>query len=368
VPPQRIAQGQVVGNGKWTPQCVTRKPWNGPANGAPTAYARGHAGASQVVWLRGSLPRARRRHRGRDARACPSELGGLQAFAHEAVHRPGVVGNSFRPLGALDLLRVMLRDVDDSDASRSRQQRPAFAPVSGAALPDMSSRACLTSSETMPGFAPIRDQRGAIGFCGPMQCKSAFTLLVIGSRGGGPAGVGGLRPAMIRWRHRGRGPAGRGQKPHHVGHCHVDRQVEQEVAGPHSLAQHLVDLPTLHARAVESDALLSGPFETLVGRLDDLDPVRPQCPGGGRRAVGRPRRCFRSRAGRDAPGIASFGSQEFDCILVCDDNAPRLVRGRSSLSPAVTTSGASPDVPAYVARHRSATRVPLSSVVFDNTG
>ena len=88
----------------------------------------------------------------------PAELGRLAAFAHEAVHRPGVdeLARHFRPVRNLG---VALGDVDHLDAECLRRGSPSRRGSSGRRLRGrcpaaMSSSACFTKCETRPGLAP----------------------------------------------------------------------------------------------------------------------------------------------------------------------------------------------------------------------
>ena len=125
----------------------------------PGAHAR--AGARALEVDRGVaaevVPVAAGRH-GLLVRA-PAELGGLQALGDEALDRPGVDEDAAR-LGLAGALGVALGDVDalDADAlriSRAQSSRRLWARRRRAECrAAMSSSACLTNQDTMPGLAP----------------------------------------------------------------------------------------------------------------------------------------------------------------------------------------------------------------------
>ena len=134
----------------------------------PGAHARARAGAVQIDGAARSrlMPSAIRREM--LLMRPPAELGRLRAFAHEAVHRPGV-DELVQFLRLLADLGIPLGDVDDLDAQRLRELRPLLAaggtlvsrPTSLAIL----SSACLTRCDTRPGFAPWVST--AVGASGP---------------------------------------------------------------------------------------------------------------------------------------------------------------------------------------------------------
>ena len=108
----------------------------------------------------------------------PAELGRLQAFRAEALDRPGVDEHAAR-LRLARALGVALGDVDALDADALHQPRPLLAglrlgrtstPVSRA----MSSSACLTIQDTMPGLAP--QQLTAVDPAGPAAAHVEHAL------------------------------------------------------------------------------------------------------------------------------------------------------------------------------------------------
>ena len=94
--------------------------------GRPGAHARGRAGLHQVDSRAAAEVEALAVAREILFVRAPAELGGLLAFAHEAVDRPGV-DELVELLRLRCELRVALGDVDDLDAERARELRPVVA-------------------------------------------------------------------------------------------------------------------------------------------------------------------------------------------------------------------------------------------------
>ena len=172
----------------------------------------------------------------------PAELGRLAALADEAVDRPGVD----------ELARLLRRRRPtwvsrsamwiDLDAEVAAPAPPSPPRVAGAAVSTpvsraMSSSACLTKCETRPGIGAMRQHRGRAA-AEPAQRQRALAQRVVGALrrrqrrigiAAGPgldAGVEIERAALL---------AQRDQRHRR----HVDRQVQQEIAGAEQRRQHV---------------------------------------------------------------------------------------------------------------------------------
>ncbi len=76
---------------------------------------------------------------------------------------------------------------------------------------------------------------------------------------------------------------------------HVDRDVEQKIAGAEPRVEHVAVVVAAERRGDEVDAVLGGDIAAMRLGGDDRDLVRRRCRDGAAAAAGRPGRCCQSR-------------------------------------------------------------------------
>ena len=239
----------------------------------PGAHARGRAGLHQVDSRAGAEVVALAVAREVLLVRAPAELGGLLAFADEAVHRPGV--DEFVDLLRLrGQLRVALGDVDHLDAELARELPPLLARL-GAAGVD----AGVVGDVEQRLLDEVRHQArvGAVGEHGGGRARSLraqrqrlFAQRVVGAPG--------VRNGRVGVAARPRLDAGveihRALRPAELDQCdrrHVDRHVEHEVTTTDVRIELTAIVVARDRQLHELDAVLLGFLLAAIVRGDDGD-------------------------------------------------------------------------------------------------
>ena len=208
----------------------------------------------------------------------PAELRRLAAFAHEAVHRPGVHELAGH-LGLVGHLRVALGDMDDPDAKPRGELRPVLALLRVArlvagGLRDIQQR-LLDEVRHHPGIRAVRDDGRRAVAPALAQLEHFLAQRVVGASAGGDVRVGvAARPGL---------DAGvEVQRTLLMAQLderdarHVYGQVKHEVAAADQRLEHVPVVLARERVVDELDAVLRRLVASRVIRGDDRDAVRGQ--------------------------------------------------------------------------------------------